>query len=1053
MFAWFRGAAGPAQAGPDACCWPDRAVGLKASALWTIGLLSALFVLLAWPLGKWKQVVPDGFSLSVESPSDEVSEELRSGLDIGAFFLASGTHLDALQFYVESWSADLPYVMALLYEVDESGRPEILAKEFMQSPAQVPGWVRIPADVDTVPGRQYYVTLTAVGAYQGTGGGSFRAGLAAPDEESGSLQAAIYRRYETAENGEAVRGTEADSVIDGYLLCLHLVYREKLTAGQGLLLLLCCAAGAALLFAGVHLFFRRFPDRNRQTTPRRVLRAVLTPLTVAAAAVLQAAIWPGKLFDHRAADNLLYSVGNILTAVVIFYALWHRPPESEGKSVRRAGKYGRERSGSAGAVTTSSAASADACCADADIADGCSAHPLGACCADADAEGRGSGAVRPAVVIMTALVFQFACDYMNALADIGHTVAERRMAAAFLLMLLASYPLRRLCRRGMGVWLAGAGTAALVWYGIQRAAGDAEEAVLERQALRAGLLVLVLLIPVLWLLAEDLRRWIAERSRKIGENPRLCVWYAAALLAFFAALCIRRNTRWWPVALVFFFLLFYLRYYFRRDRGSWMEELSLGVCLQFALMVGYCLLHRLFLSFIFTRFAMNFHTVTITAEYLTVVEAVAVSRLLSALGRSEGRRAAERLALCWKELLLFSVSSVYLLFTMSRTGAAAVAVMIAVLLPVWSFAGRKGGTGGASAEVVRAPGGAHEDRGRTGEQPGLQAGSPGARTGAFRASARLFGAICVMLLSVALAFPAVFTMQRVISTVNGEPRQFSIEKYPDAVLRGRHWDSMYYMCIERFAQVFGSKMLGLPEGGYDYYEGREIPVEERVGPDLNEGYLGMLPPGDSRPLLPAGPERPGREAVRARAVRLLASAAALEGSGDVEIAEGSAAKALSSDTGENGSAAASASDAGGTVESAQAEGETESDYSNGRTTIWRCYMRELNAAGHDTMNVVLPDGEEAVHAHNTFLQAAYDHGVPVGILFAAVLILTFIRSALYYSSGRAAGSRSALLPMAAAVGFVMAGMVEWVFQFSNPLTLLLLMASAPLLLRDGQSET
>ena len=111
--------------------------------------------------------------------------------------------------------------------------------------------------------------------------------------------------------------------------------------------------------------------------------------------------------------------------------------------------------------------------------------------------------------------------------------------------------------------------------------------------------------------------------------------------------------------------------------------------------------------------------------------------------------------------------------------------------------------------------------------------------------------------------------------------------------------------------------------------------------------------------------------------------------------------------------------------------------SNGRITIFRSYLKELNLSGHDEMGAELPNGEIAVHAHNTYIQVAYDHGVIVGALFILFIIGGIVCGAAYYK--REKKEPLALMP------FAVAGISEWVFMFSNPMTLALMFAIAPLL--------
>lgn len=96
---------------------------------------------------------------------------------------------------------------------------------------------------------------------------------------------------------------------------------------------------------------------------------------------------------------------------------------------------------------------------------------------------------------------------------------------------------------------------------------------------------------------------------------------------------------------------------------------------------------------------------------------------------------------------------------------------------------------------------------------------------------------------------------------------------------------------------------------------------------------------------------------------------------------------------------------------------------------------------------VLPDGEIAVHAHDIYLQVAFDHGMGVGILFLLFGAATLLRAVFYYRKNKA--KPYAAFPLLMTISFAVAGTVEWIFHLSNPCTLVLMMVIAPLLYKDN----
>ena len=76
--------------------------------------------------------------------------------------------------------------------------------------------------------------------------------------------------------------------------------------------------------------------------------------------------------------------------------------------------------------------------------------------------------------------------------------------------------------------------------------------------------------------------------------------------------------------------------------------------------------------------------------------------------------------------------------------------------------------------------------------------------------------------------------------------------------------------------------------------------------------------------------------------------------------------------------------------------EDVTDMSNGRFDIFKSYIAAWNLWGHEDMEALLPNGDLVVHAHNSFLQVAHDHGIIFGIYFVLfigyVVILSMIRA-------------------------------------------------------------
>ncbi|MDE7197611.1 MAG: hypothetical protein K2O15_01880 [Lachnospiraceae bacterium] len=136
---------------------------------------------------------------------------------------------------------------------------------------------------------------------------------------------------------------------------------------------------------------------------------------------------------------------------------------------------------------------------------------------------------------------------------------------------------------------------------------------------------------------------------------------------------------------------------------------------------------------------------------------------------------------------------------------------------------------------------------------------------------------------------------------------------------------------------------------------------------------------------------------------------------------------------------------------AAAEAAEEESYTNGRLYIFERYYERLNRNGHDDMGVMEPDGNYLAHAHNIYLQVAYDHGIFVGGVFLLLGIGTFVQACFYYRRHRE-DRECALFPLALLVLFAVAGLTEWIFHPCCPIACCLLLTMGPLLVDTRKDE-
>ncbi len=649
--------------------------------------------------------------------------------------------------------------------------------------------------------------------------------------------------------------------------------------------LVLAAAILITLLTGRH--YQKKPEKNTLLTVERTMRIVLVPLIVAAGIAATIAVWPLHLFTTDPYCIAFYEVGVLLLVAAALYAVVHdRTGIATDRTVLAVLRV-RWRD---------------------DLQSLLFAGAIWGC-----------------------------CNYMNALYEIHHTIAYRQVLIFFALALFVTYRKTEIFRLGNLLYAVAAAVVGPMYYRKNLALlvdaaheagknGPGEQEILAlKLTVWAGILAgLVILntVRILW-------------KREIHG---ISVPYGLLVGVFFVLLILRRNMRGWPIFLVCAFTLYYLRMAAGIRKEVLLRNIVNGILIHFLATVGFCLIHRPYMYFRYYRYPFHFHTVTISAVYLALVFCAAFVKLLDAYRRMP------RLAGVYKELAVFGVSAMYLLFTLSRTGYLASLVMAVVVLPTAFFVGK--------------------------EMP-------------FRQKCRrLLQSIGLMALAVLMCFPIVFTAQRTIPAVTADVRAHEIEEFPSELVHGRDLDSYYYITIERFIQTFQMKVLGIPEekclNAFLFFSKADD------ASDYRSPYLEL----GSRILLASTEDMAAKE-------------------------------------------------------------KEEESYTNGRLYIFRQYYDRLDKRGHDDMGVMEPNGNYLAHAHNIYLQVAYDHGIPVGAVFLLLGVGTLVQAAVYYRRHRL-DRECALFPLALLILFAVAGITEWIFHPCCPIAFCLLLTMGPLLV-DGRS--
>ena len=250
----------------------------------------------------------------------------------------------------------------------------------------------------------------------------------------------------------------------------------------------------------------------------------------------------------------------------------------------------------------------------------------------------------------------------------------------------------------------------------------------------------------------------------------------------------------------------------------------------------------------------------------------------------------------------------------------------------------------------------------------------------------MFSFVGAMLLSTAILFPTVYTLTRCVPAIVNEPVIFPYEEFNNTIYKGERKDSPKYMTFHHFLELSTGRVMTLIDGYVD--KDKVLDESSRLTYEISQECYSSTE----------------------------------FSTGEICLLNKGMTMLYDSD-GSN---------------------ESSSEISNGRIAIYKLYLSRLNWIGHDSMIITIGDIIYA-HAHNSFIQIAYDHGILCGIAFILLGIVTLARSMMYAKKHYKSDGPVVLMPVMALVAFSIAGMTEWVFQPVIPLAFGILFAVYPLL--------
>jgi len=877
-----------------------------------------------------------------------VTDTVDSNHDAIQDFIAQYDRIDSIDVYVDELQKGR-YMTVTFWDLDNW---KILYQNNIDlGEYEYPGFVNIPLGIDIESGANYRIILSVSRA-------SYTLGT---ESIEGSTNAAIGTFY------------YMDTTVEG--LRLHAVYNYAVPISKTVSIL--TMAGIVVCAFVIILLLNKFGKNNdKEITINHGLKVLLNPIIVILYAIFALMIYPGKMFDDRLSDIIFYEIGALIVFLIAMYALNHKRYKGFGEVNLKFSHLV--------------------------IADIKEKSIAGKIIYIFDA-------VRPYIMMVCVCAcIGYGCQYMNGLYNIYHTIAERWMVLFALLFVLFSFRADRIFNK-VNLFAAIGFGAVIIFYFLKNLQDSSQN---EYELNNEALLAICLVIFVIVLNLTSFIYTIVSKHKAGKLRLRKISVIGIITIAFFALIIVFRNERMWGVVLALLSVTVILSFLFNSKKGEYLRIVIGGLVLHSICGVIYCLLFRHFCSFTMGRFSMFFHTVTVTAEYLTVMLCMSTALLVERIvSFKENCGFKKFMAHVWKEALLFGVIASYMIFTVSRTGF--VAVFFAILILLISVIIKYG----------------------------------------IKNIGLVFKCIGAMIVSAIVLFPAAFCMQRTIPCIVGHPYYFEIDEDVYSTRGGYDWSDYSYMSLERFESIFIEKILSMDALGYNYpddkynydedgnllYDEDGNPITDSSSSSNNENissdivadsadgtYLNDDALDEDTALLVASSDNLDAilslaENERTDKSELVAEDNAFEH----DDARNLYALSLTEDM-------LLADNSTGDLADSSDEGSI-AEYSNGRFDIWSTYLKELNLTGHVGMSATNEDGTSYIHAHNVYIQVSYDNGIIAGAIFSVMVVAEIIISGVYYC--RSQKNNHMLVVMSIFIGFAVAGLTEWNFQLCNPMTI------------------
>lgn len=357
------------------------------------------------------------------------------------------------------------------------------------------------------------------------------------------------------------------------------------------------------------------------------------------------------------------------------------------------------------------------------------------------------------IAIATALWYCY--EYMNGLYDIFHYYSVTKLCIACLFIIIVSFDKKEILNIPNAIWLIAGPIFGYFYY--KPYAND--ELYCELYRLLAWFWVAAGFVAI------NIIYSIIRIIKKKVVLQKLNLAFTVPFTILLVGLCVFSNGREWPFLLLGICLLLGFRLIYTGNTKEFRDNLCLGIILNFYMMMSFSVCHRVYYFYRYYRYYMGFHTVTVTAYYLSMVIGASFVRVISQLESESKKKVIP-------SLITFGFAASYLIFTMSRTGFLSTGSMLVCGLIAIAVIAVKNG------EKVK----------------------------------YLLKRCLIFMLATIYMFPITYMLTDLGPRICNDPVTFEVELRDFTFYEGMPYSSPYYMTIEQFIHEFGKKVFGKEDG-------------------------------------------------------------------------------------------------------------------------------------------------------------------------------------------------------------------------------------------------